>query len=582
MARLPRFTRRGSDAGRTGPARPGEGAGLRAVAPGLKRLLQRVREHSAKGEIGMIRLLDLHAISCAGDTLVAIGLAGTIFFSVPVGEARVRVALYLLVTMAPFALLAPVVGPMLDHFRHGRRYALAVTMLGRAFLAWVIADNLDNIALYPAAFGMLVLSRSYGVARSAAVPRLLPPNLGLVEAGARASLYGTVAGAVIAPVGAALFYLGPQWTLRLSTVVFAIGMVIALRLPPRADSDPPETVPRILQVLGRKTAKALTGQLLLVALSGSAGLRAAYGFLALFLAFRVREGDFSIDEGLSIGLITGGLGAGSLIATALCAKLQIRRPLLLQGLSLIVVVLVAVVAAWWYVIPALVALCLAAALASGISKLALDAVIQERTPEKLRATAFARSETILILAWVAGGGVGLIPLSGQVGLVTLTAGLALGAAQVCAWASRLRHDRLHGFAQHDPPDQETTQTYGQEPTQRLSSPHDEPTEQHPRTGAEPTQRLSDAEPTQDLAGAEPTQQLSPGDDAPTQRRPGGDQPTQQSPGADPGDEPTDQLPRPRSDEPPERPRGPSHTGKASPAPPPGYHLYRPSGHRARR
>ena len=132
------------------------------------------RARGAANEIGMVRLFDLHALSCAGDTLIAIGLAGTIFFNVPLGEARSKVALYLLITMVPFALLAPVVGPLLDHFRHGRRYALAATMLGRAFLAYVISDNLLGWGLYPAAFGVLALSRAYGVARSAAVPRLLP------------------------------------------------------------------------------------------------------------------------------------------------------------------------------------------------------------------------------------------------------------------------------------------------------------------------------------------------------------------------------------------------------------------------
>src|SRR4029079_884999 len=66
-----------------------------------------VRARGAAYEVGMVRLFDLHAISCAGDTLIAIGLAGTIFFNVPLGEARSKVALYLLVTMVPFALLAP-------------------------------------------------------------------------------------------------------------------------------------------------------------------------------------------------------------------------------------------------------------------------------------------------------------------------------------------------------------------------------------------------------------------------------------------------------------------------------------------
>src|SRR3954451_8784858 len=210
-----------------------------------------VRARGAANEVGMVRLFDLHAVSCAGDALIAIGLAGTIFFNVPLGEARSKVALYLLITMVPFALLAPVVGPLLDHFRHGRRYALAVTMLGRAFLAWVIADNLLGWGLYPAAFGVLALSRAYGVARSAAVPRLLPEGIGLSQVGARASVSGTFAGAVVAPIGLAAFWFGPQWPLRVASLIFLVGMVVALRLPPRADSDPPEQVPRPFRTMLR-------------------------------------------------------------------------------------------------------------------------------------------------------------------------------------------------------------------------------------------------------------------------------------------------------------------------------------------
>src|SRR4051812_36834423 len=150
--------------------------------------------------------------------------------------------------MVPFALLAPVVGPLLDRFRHGRRFALAATMLGRAALAWVIAANITGFGLYPAAFGVLALSRAYGVARSAAVPRLLPPGLGLSQAGARASVFGTVAGAIVAPIGALAFTLGAAWPLRLAVAIFAVGAVLALTLPPRADSDPPEVPPRIVQL----------------------------------------------------------------------------------------------------------------------------------------------------------------------------------------------------------------------------------------------------------------------------------------------------------------------------------------------
>src|SRR5271165_3953638 len=65
--------------------------------------------------------------SGAGDAFVAVSLAGTIFFSTSVDQARGRVVLFLLVTMAPFAVLAPFIGPALDRMPQGRRSLLAGT-----------------------------------------------------------------------------------------------------------------------------------------------------------------------------------------------------------------------------------------------------------------------------------------------------------------------------------------------------------------------------------------------------------------------------------------------------------------------
>jgi MFS family permease len=420
------------------------------------RRVGRVKERGAAGEAGMMRLFDLHAASCAGDTLITIGLAGTIFFSAPIGEARSGVALYLLVTMIPFALLAPIVGPLLDHFRHGRRYALAATMLGRAFLAWLISDYIGNFGLYPAAFGVLALSRAYGVARSAAVPRLLPARLGLSEAGARASVYGTIAGAVVAPFGVIAFKVGPQWPLRLSSVIFIAGMVIALRLPPLADSDPPETVPHLvpfgwLRRNGRE--KALTGRLVTATVIGSGCLRALYGFLLLFLAFTIKAGDLpsrllgmSVGDGAAIALVGGALGAGTFLSHAAGTRLRIRRPVALQAGGLIVVAVLAVIATLRFNLTTVALLCLAAAGASGLAKLAVDASIQEKIDERVRASAFAHAETVLMLAWVAGASVGLIPVAGRVG-VGLAAGFAsLAALRAVLVAGRLRRDQLRGRA----------------------------------------------------------------------------------------------------------------------------------------
>ena len=77
--------------------------------------------------------------------------------------------------MAPFALVAPVIGPVLDRFQHGRRVAMATSAFGRALLAILMAQNFDNLyALFPLALGSLVLSKAYSVVRAAAAPRLVP------------------------------------------------------------------------------------------------------------------------------------------------------------------------------------------------------------------------------------------------------------------------------------------------------------------------------------------------------------------------------------------------------------------------
>jgi MFS family permease len=463
MGRMPLIRRTGSTIGRFIGSTV---KGGRLVSRGVRRGVGTARSKGARGETGMMRLFDLHAASCAGDTLITIGLAGTIFFDVPLGEARSKVALYLLITMVPFALLAPVVGPLLDHFRHGRRWALAATFLGRAFLVWAVADNTDSLALYPAAFGVLALSRAYGVARSAAVPRLLPEGLGLSQAGARASIYGTVAGAIAAPIGVAAFAIGPQWPLRIAAVVFLVGMVISLRLPGRADSDPPETVPRpiaaIFGAMRRNGDRPLSGRLVIASLVGSATLRAFYGFLLLYLAFAVKGGHLettifgrTLSDGLALSVLGAALGVGTFLATAVGTRLRIHRPVALQSSGLIIVAGLAVLTTIGFSLAMVALLCLVTAVMSGIAKLSVDATIQERVPERLRASAFAHSETVLVLAFVAGGGLGLIPVTGRVGVGLLAGVAALAALRAVVVAGQLRKERLHGrFDVGDPPAEE--------------------------------------------------------------------------------------------------------------------------------
>jgi hypothetical protein len=430
----------------------------RGLAAGRRagRSVGHARAKIAGGETGMIRLFDLHAISAAGDTLITVGLAGTIFFAVPLGEARSKVALYLLVTMVPFAVLAPLIGPLLDHVRHGRRYALASTMLGRALLAWLIADHLDQLALYPAAFGILVLSRGYGVARAAAVPRLLPERLGLSQVNARGSVYGTLAGLVVLPLGLAAFWFGPQWPLRVASAIFMVGIVVALRLPARADSDPPATPQPFPASLRRRDSngereRVLAGRLVLATVVGSATHRALYGFLLIFLAFAIRAGELptglgavTLGHGAALAVVSGALVVGTFLAVAAGSRLRIRHPIAVQAIGLTVSTTAAAVATIWLTLPLVALLCLVVAISSGLAKVTVDSSIQERLGERLRATAFAHSETLLMLAFVAGAGAGLAPIPGRLGVGIAAALLLLAVVRTLLVAILLRDDRLSG------------------------------------------------------------------------------------------------------------------------------------------
>ena len=119
------------------------------------------------------RLAWVHAISTLGDALVAVALAGTLFFAVPVAAARPRVALYLLLTVAPFAVVAPLLGRLLDGRSGAGRLALAAAMALRAALAALAVARTESLLLYPLAFGLLVCSRAHGISRTAMVPELL-------------------------------------------------------------------------------------------------------------------------------------------------------------------------------------------------------------------------------------------------------------------------------------------------------------------------------------------------------------------------------------------------------------------------
>ena len=364
---------------------------------------------------GLSALLSVHALHAAGDALVAVALAGTLFFSVPIGEARTRVALYLVLTMLPFSLLVPVAGPLLDRFPHGRRNVLALTTGGRGLLTWVMAGAVASLGLYPLALAVLVLSRAYGVARSAAVPRVRPPGVGLVQANARLNIAAVAAGAGAAAVGSGISALvGSGWVLRLASVLLIAAAVLSLRLPAHVDEpvDASATTALRFRLLHR-------GPLVTGPLAAAIGLRALAGLLTIFLAFLLRS------EGASGPLVFAVVGAGAvgqLLGTTLAARLPETAGRVLGVLTLALPFLACLGAALTADGVWVVATAATTGISVSLSKFALDAALQEHVPTRSIGTAFARAETVLQLAWVVGGAIAVsIP-------TTAALGFGLGAA----------------------------------------------------------------------------------------------------------------------------------------------------------
>jgi hypothetical protein len=374
------------------------------------------------GESGLSRLIELGAVNAAGDTAFAVSLAGTVFFAVPSSQARDRVALFLLLTMAPFALMAPLIGPVLDRFRHGRRWAIGATLGLRGFLVWSLAASMSTNSawLYPAALGCLVASKAYGVTRASAVPRLLPKDVTLVTANSRISLAGLAGATVGAGIAGAFAAIGPQWSLRWAALVYTIGLVLAIRLPSRVDSPAGE---EMTGTAGRDARRRAITAAVARGIRCNLGLRFVSGFLTMYLAFLLRDKPVSgIGGAVAAGAVIAAAGVGNSLGTLVGSLLKARKPEAVVLVVLLADAIVAVAVAVLYGLPILIALGLVAGLCSSLGKLSLDAMIQRDVPETVRTSVFARSETVLQLAWVIGGGCGIVmPLIPRLGFGFLAA-----------------------------------------------------------------------------------------------------------------------------------------------------------------
>lgn len=407
-------------------------------------MARRAAQAHGAGETGLSRLIEVHAFQTAGDAAVTVGLAGTVFFAGTNSEARGHTLLFLVLTMLPFAVVAPLMGPLLDRVRHGRRWAIGATMATRAFLCWVLATAVerDSLWLFPVAMSVLVTSRAYLVTRSAAAPRLLPTGMSLVKANGRLSLAGVVGTGIGGGfAGVATTFGGPAWSLRVGFVIFIGATILSVLLPPRIDSSVGEqAAPLNGLTAGQESGRPGLSADVVLALRANVGLRWLAGFLTIFLAFLMRAHPFPGWEDsttLLLALVVGAAAVGNLLGTVMAAVLRIAPPRVIVLIVLLADAAASVVAASFFELRTAILVGLVAGLSQQLGKLALDSVIQDTVPEHMRTSVFGRSEALLQLSWVIGGIIAVtIPDDATVGMVLAAVVLVSWATAVLVWRVR--------------------------------------------------------------------------------------------------------------------------------------------------
>jgi len=457
------------------------------------------------------RLALVQVLMLAGDTLVTISLADSLFFSISPHQAKSKVLLYLLLTLAPFAVVSPLLGPLIDRSKGARRATAVLSAVGRAVLCPFMAADIHSLLLFPEAFLVLVLSKLYLVTRGALVPEMMaltppphgsepappeagssqPPDTqsfavpsvqsampmqpsegghalsvpGYAALNARLTLLGTLAGFVAAIPGVPILKLaGAPGVLVLDTVVFAAAAFAAVRLPVSRPRRSHRGRAAPMAAAGRNPSGDADGSIdedlaslqpvadpqVLLALSANSLLRGIAGFFIFMLAFGLRRLHAPL---FWYGFALGGSGIGSILGLLLVPRLRrwLAESQILLG-ALWLVGAIGSVTALFGDLPAQALLALGIGVAGSLGQPSFDAITQRFVPEEQQGRVFARFATRQQLVWVLGALVPVvITLPLPAGDVIIAAAGAIGGLVYLTSRRALLHRALPRQYRRRPP-----------------------------------------------------------------------------------------------------------------------------------
>lgn len=383
------------------------------------------RSGARLGEVGILttnpavrRLAVVHGLASAADAFFTVSLADSLFFSLSLEAARPRLFLYLAMTMAPFAVLAPLIGPFIGRVRGGQRSVLVATNAGRAALALALVNDFRTLWFFPEALGVLVLGKAYSVARSATVPGLVRDEDRLVATNAMLARVSIAAGAVAGGTATGI--------LSFSSAGVVLYCASGLFLAASVAGWGVRLTSWVRHQASRLEYDELHAALVVTGLRAMGLLRAAAGALIFLLAFAFKRDGAPVWQ---FGVVLVCSGSGAFLATLASDRFRRRYPeeRILFTMVLLAALAVTLGALQFNLVTAGVVSTAIGFAASG-GKHAFDSLAQRSAPDADLAHAFAGFEARLQLYWIVGASAAIITQAGpRAGLAVLALLLGFGA-----------------------------------------------------------------------------------------------------------------------------------------------------------
>lgn len=332
----------------------------------------------------------------AGEAAMTIALADSLFLSVSPDAARGKVILFLAVSMAPFIVVAPFVGPMIDRIRGGQRMVVIAVGILRALVLVGMTQALDSFTLFPLAFSALILAKTYAISKSAIIPTIIRDDDEFVAANSKLGQIAGITGFAVAIPAGLLQLIDSRLCLSLGVAAYVFASVNAYRLPKTVIAEKPAERLEIEELHSPEVLRAAIAMRV---------LRGTVGFNFFHLAFWLRnETAGTLWFGLAISLAGFATLAANFVGPHI--RRRMREQWMMVG-SLCFVGVVGIIAAFSGRIVAGIALASAVNAAAAICRLAFESVVQSGAPDANRGRAFSKFETQNQIAWVVGG---LIPV----------------------------------------------------------------------------------------------------------------------------------------------------------------------------